>query len=438
MYKIGYILDELEATPSTNDKKAIILKYSGDEDFLRFIKLALDSGKKYGFKKLPDVNSTAECSTEDIFGELDQLALRQGDKGLLSAMCGHCHCEALVELILKKDLRCGVGARLINDVIPRHIDIVPYERYKSMKHLHKLDWLSRIIVQLKMNGLFSYYSVLNDLFTTRNNKTYTIAGVDYAELVVALNEDEPLVFIGEGLILGPDGEYLDRATSNGIVNSFIQSAELEYQKDFQHVVWLYITEAEYYQGFSTVTYGERFDKMIEAFDLVNPQHVRLCEYKEIKSLEEAHVFYKSKRKKKEEGAMPKDANKLCWSDNKSGTPHGCKMKARAEVDVEILVAYYGEAGKKWEHLLGGLVVRTCDGKIVTKVGMGFSDKQRELGVDHWNLSKGEVVTVAIGDVTKAKNKTTYAFESSSFIETRFNEKDTADSFQDCVDSLAKV
>lgn len=447
MYKVSYILNKLGATPSTNDKKALILEHSEYETFLRVIKYALDSGKSYGIKKLPETSLSVLCTAGDMFAELDSMASqlvdskgklkRQGDKNHLAAMCNYLDCVELVELILKKDLRCGVGARMINGVIPDHIDIVPYERYKSMKYLNKLDWSSYILFQLKMNGLFSYYSATKDLYTTRNNKSYTVGGVDYHELVEALNEDELLVFIGEGLVLGPDRKFLPRATSNGLVNAMIQGGDETHHENFVHVVWNYITEQEYRQGFSTVTYAERFDKLSEAFDLVKPKHVRLCESAQVHSLEEAHVKYKAKRILKEEGGMVKDANKLCWSDIKSGTPNGCKMKARVEVDVKIVDAYYGEEDKQWENFLGGLVVATCDGKIQSKVGMGFSADQRKLGVDHWNQFKEQVITIDIGDITKAKNKTVYAFESASLVETRFNEKDTADTYQECVDQLAK-
>ena len=448
MYKVDFIISQLMDTPSTNDKKQIILDNSNDALFMKFLNYALDDGMSYGMKKLPVVTESVECTTDDVFNELDLLSTqvltakgkmkRLGDKKRLAAMCNHLNCTDVVELILKKDPRCGIGARLVNDVVPRHIAIVPYERYKSMKYLKNIDWGSQTLFQLKMNGLFSYYSVDSELYTTRNNKTYRVPGIDYTKLAEALNEHEPLVFIGEGLILGPDGNFINRQTSNGIVNSFIQSDAEEFKDRFVHVVWNYVTEKEYFQGFSTVSYDERFSRLTEAFDLVSPDRIRLCDSEPVGSLEQAYKLYKAKRRLKEEGGMVKDSLKLCWTDNDSGTPFGCKMKARAEVDVEIVDAYYGEEGKQWEDALGGIIVKTCDGKIVSKVGMGFSKEQRLLGVDHWRSLRGGIVTIAVGDITKAKNKMTYAFESSSFIETRFNEKDVADTYEKCKEELANA
>ena len=446
MNVIRIILDDLSNTSSTTEKKKILKQCGKEKLWMKFIKYALDSGKTYGSKKVPFTDYCIECKDNDIFNELDGLStqtlnekgklVRNGKINHLSAMCNYLDCDDLVEIILKKDLRCGVGARMINDVFPRHIDIVPYQRYKSMKFLKNIDFSSYILAQLKMNGLFSYYSLENDLFTTRNNKTYTVPNMDYFDLAEALNEDEPLVFIGEGLIVGPDGEYLDRQTSNGIVNSFIQTDSKEHKENFKHIIWYYLTEKEYYDGVSTVPYVYRMDKLEEAFDLVTPDKVRLCETTQINSIEEAHAWYKSKRKLKEEGCIIKDANRLTWEDNKSGSKYGVKMKARAQVEVRIVDAYYGEPGKKWEHYLGGLIVESEDGKIRSKVGMGFSDDLRYLGVPYWSELRGGIITIEIGDITKARNKQMYAFESSSFVETRFNEKDVANTYEECKEELA--
>lgn len=434
MQEIRRILNELECTPSTNDKKQILKDNSDNKLFLRFLKYALDDGKSYGIKTLPPVENTLISTVDDIFIELDKMADRKGDKFELAFICNNLECTDLVELILKKDLRCGVGARLVNDVFPKLVDIVPYERYKSMKNLNKIDFSNNIVTQLKMNGLFSYYFTSDDTYVTRNNKRYTVSGVDYEKLTEALNEDEPLVFVGEGLIVEGDS-YIERKTSNGIVNSFIHGGSEERHGDFVHVVWLYLTESEYYSGISNVNYLERFTKLEEAFDLVTPKTVRLVESIPAASLEEAQNWYRSKRKLKEEGCIIKDIDNLCWSDNKSGSKFGVKMKAEAEVDVKIISAYYGESGKKWENLLGGLVIATDDEKIVSSVGMGFSDAEREKGVEWWNQQVGKIVTIKVRDITKAKGSKVFAFESASFVETRFNEKTIADSYGKCLEEL---
>lgn len=439
MQEVRRILNELECTPSTNDKKEIIRVNSNNKLFMKFIKYALDDGKSYGIKTLPYNKLEWYCKPEDIFQQLDNLADRvnsANSKETLTEMCNYLNCTDLIELILKKDLRCGVGARLVNDVIPKHIDIVPYERYKSMKNLNKLNFNNNIVAQLKMNGLFSYYFTSTDTYLTRNNKKYKVTGVDYDKLIEALNEDEPLVFVGEGLLIDTEGNFVDRKTSNGVVNSFIHGGSEDRHNDFVHVVWLYLTESEYYNGVSEVPYISRITNLEEAFDIVTPNRVKLVDSMPVESIEAAQKWYKSKRKLKEEGCIVKDSDNLCWSDNKSGSKFGVKMKAEAEVDVKIVSAYYGEQGKKWENLLGGIVISTEDGKIQSSVGMGFSDEERERGVEWWNAQAGKIVTIKVRDITKAKGNNTFAFESASFVETRFNEKSIADSYSKCVDELA--
>lgn len=53
-----------------------------------------------------------------------------------------------------------------------------------------------------------------------------------------------------------------------------------------------------------------------------------------------------------------------------------KIKLRPDVDVDVVGVFPGKKGK-YENLAGGLLVRTSPNAPITRVGTGFSDKQRE-------------------------------------------------------------
>ena len=134
--------------------------------------------------------------------------------------------------------------------------------------------------------------------------------------------------------------------------------------------------------------------------------------------------------------MIKDADNLYWRDEQSGSKYGVKMKAFAEAEFRIVEAYYGKQGKKNEFILGGLVIESEDKKIRTKVGMGFSDEERERGVDWWNDQAGKIITVQYCGIVKDKTaRTTSCLEHSSFVEPRFNEKSVANTYEECMEEL---
>lgn len=63
-----------------------------------------------------------------------------------------------------------------------------------------------------------------------------------------------------------------------------------------------------------------------------------------------------------------------------------KIKPEGDEDLPVIGAFPGEPGTKYEHCLGGLVVRRANG-VKVRVGGGFSDQQRE---EIWELFQREL------------------------------------------------
>jgi hypothetical protein len=450
MKNILGILNKIAKDPSSKGKKDIIRTYSADKVFYDVVRYALDQDKAYGLTGVPEAQE-GRADTTKIFHVLDKLAGKRGttreEAEELAAVCGSdSAAREVVTRILRKDLRCGARGKLFNGVVKGWVYEVPYQRYKSFSQIHKIDFSrGTVVAQLKMDGLFSYLFTRkeSDYFLSRNGSSFDL-GPEFRNIIknswlpcVDDKIGQATVRMGELLVMGPEGKYLSRKEGNGIINSFISGKGTSDKiKDIHYVTWGFITEEEFKARSATRTYQEVLQVDSECA-ATHPQ-IKLSNTTSVNSLDAALDFYRDARLRAEEGAMVKVSDKLTWKDQQSGTPYGVKLKPEEEAELEIVEAYYGEAGKKWADHLGGLVVRTSCGGLITKVGSGFSDEDRLLGVDWWNSHRGKIVTCRFTGVTTDKSeRKTMCFDHGRFVETRFHDKTEADTLQYCLELLKK-
>ena len=449
MRDILAILNEIAEAKGTKDKKEVIRKYSGNSLFKKIVQYALDQDATYHLTTLPE---TTEVSSESVFDLLSQLNVRRGcTEAMALDLASRCHGEAdreIVTRIINKDLRCGARAALFNSVEKGWVYEVPYQRYKSSSTIDKIDFSEQVVCQLKMDGMFAYLFTGNRVqpFLTRNGSRFSL-GKDFQirlenSWIYKVNKaiDDETVRMGELLVLGPDGKFLPRKEGNGILNSFIAGKGDPAMVDkIRYVTWGWVSQHDFNRKESDTLYTTimRYDN--SAYKDVGPGDVvLLSKSKEIGSVEEAQEFFLSARERKEEGAIVKVASKLKWRDQRSGTPYGVKLKAEFEGDFEIISAYPGKTGRKYENMLGGIRVRSSCGLIESNIGGGFSDEDREKGVDWWNNRKGMIISAKFtGLITDKTDRKTWCFDHGRFIETRFNEKTEADSYEDILEIMGE-
>jgi len=452
METVKRIIDEIASVSGVKEKKAIIKRYEDNALFNRVVKYALDQDRSYDLTDLPEpVTEPSPVHRGTIFSILDSMAEKKGttmeEAQELSDACGPGSAREVVLKILRKDLRCGARAKVFNGVKKGWVYEVPYQRYKSFSSIHKIDFSrGTVVAQLKMDGQFAYLFTARgeDYFLSRNGSTFDL-GPEFRKVIdnswlplVDATIGEPTVRMGELLVMGPDGRYLPRKEGNGIINSFISGkGDPGRVKDIHYVTWGFITEMEYEARVSKRSYQDTI--LLDSQCASGGGQIKLSETTQVNSLEEAMEFYRAARKRDEEGAMVKEADKLFWKDQQSGTPYGVKLKPEAEAEFEIVEAYCGDKGKKWEKHLGGLVVKTSCGKLVSRLGNGFSDKERLLGVDWWNDHKGKIVTGRFTGITTDKtNRETMCLDHGRFVETRFHDKTEADTLEYCIKEVKKV
>ena len=460
------ILEAIQALSGKKNKAALIKKELPNNPLLKkVVDYALSQGRSYNITALNDVPfaEVVDESYADIFTMLDYLASKRGATQLdidnLSYICPDDATRNVVTRIINRDLRIGADASTFNNVMPGSVYVTPYNRYSSFGDLDtdKLEGES-LIVQLKNDGRFAYMQdpslvPQGSIFCSRQGIKYGLHGAfeeSFAWVRAIQNRvGEPIHLEGEMLVLDDTkpNSYLKRSTGNGLIEKFILSdgEDKEFIKRLRFIVWGYVTAKEYATGVSTVPYAIVWANLLEAYDantVENPT-IRPTLSISVDNYGEAMDFYRRLRALKYEGAMLKIADKLKWRNSKSGNPHGFKLKAEAEAEFEILDAYYGDKGHKWENHLGGIVIQSSDGKILSNIGGGFTDRERLLGVDWWKSQKGKIVTGKFTDIVQDKTgRTTYCLEHSrmpnmggALVETRFSEKTEADTYEYCVKQL---
>jgi len=443
MKEILEILTQIDNTSGTNDKKAIIRQHKDNELFKIVVKYALDQDKSYNITTLPE---TYRVSSEYLFYYLDFLNSKRGcTMAQANELASRCKDEAdreVVTRIVTKDLKCGAKAKVFNSVTPGWVYQVPYQRLKSAAAINDVDFENDYVVgQIKMDGMFSY--MLTDRsFLTRNGKSFELPGVfnvtgEWTGCVEA-DLKTKLIWMGELLVWDETGSFfLPRKTGNGLINKFISGTGDSLIKDrICFVTWGYVTQEDYDRRYSETLYTKVLADMECCYEENMVDNIYLSKTVVVHSKEEAQDFYKGARNRDEEGACIKVANKLCWKDQQSGSPYGIKLKPEAIAEFEIIEAYYGDSKGKWADHLGGLLVKTSCGGLVTKIGGGFSDEERMLGVDWWNQHKGKIISGKYTGVTTDKtSRKVMKLEHSRFDETRFNEKDEADTLQYCLEAV---
>lgn len=460
MQSVLNLFNKVGATSSKKEKEAILARELPLSPLAqRVAKYALDQGKSYNLTELPEVGTNGSpANIEGIFACLDKLAAKRGatqeEAHELALCCHNMDTRELVTRIIRKDLDIGAKANTFNKAVPDLIYTVPYNRYSSFAKL-KPDILQdeSLLVQQKNDGFFAYMQdpeLASKPFCTRQGNTFSLSGFiesDFHWLRPIQNyHKEPIRLEGELLVWDySNKKFLPRAVGNGLLAEFYNGGDMPgFDDQIRYIIWGYVTESEWSARKSNRVYRKIWSNLKVAYNNSNATgYICLTQSREVPDYGAAMDFYREMRKSGHEGAMLKLPDQLCWKNNSSGNPHGFKMKAEAEAEFEIVDAYAGDPKGKWKDDLGGLIVKSSCGKILTRIGGGFTDDERKLGLAWWRSKKGKIITGKFTDIVKDKTgRETFCLEHSrllnvggAMVETRFSEKDTADDLAYCLDQL---
>jgi DNA ligase-1 len=404
MTNVAKIIRELKGEPGRNAKLAILEKQRNNEQLKAVFKAALDPYTTYYIKKIPSYMpaKTPSLSLEDgLRFAQDILATRYATGHEAIALLTETFSKMSVDdasvlaRVIEKDLDCGVQESSVNKVWKDLIPTYPCLLAKGFdeKNIARIKYPA--YSQLKLDGM--RVNVFNNngaiTFRGRSGKTIDLLGVLDDEIAKVLPKGQ--VFDGELILVEDDGSVMKRSKGNGILNKAIKGTITEEEaRKVRVTVWDMIPLADFRKAHCATPYQDRFAALQK---VVKGDYVRLVEYKEVKSLDEAVKHFEEMLARGEEGTILKN-KKHIWEDTRSKD----LVKMKAEKDADLEVVDWVEGTGKYVGMMGALVCRSSDGKVEVSIGSGFSDEQRK------ELTRkrivGKIVTVLYNERIASKDR----------------------------------
>lgn len=441
MSNVYITLSQLANTSSRNEKISILRTHVNDSILKRVIQLALDPQITFYIKKIPSYEPARVGQIINDLSwalkELDLISSRTvtGNKAIdhltdilesISAQDAN-----VVERIIAKDLRCGINIATVATIWP---DISKFKYPVMLASAFNQKLIDKLvfpcIVQCKLDGLRVNIHVADQdvTFYTRSGNIINIDNYNLIQAFITLGSyyDSDMVFDGELMVIGSDGQYLDRKTGNGIANRAIKNmATVAEVVNFRVVLWDAIPLSSFRLSQYDIEYQTRFNNLFAAcatLDIIESvSYISLVPTHIVENFEEALKIFNDYTSSGLEGIIIKNA-KMGWSDKRSTD----QIKLKTEEDADLIVIDWQEGTGKNAGRLGSLLCSTSDGKLVVGVGTGFSDEQRN------TITKsiiGQIITVQYNTKIKDKRSDTWSLFLPRFIEQR-PDKDYANSFDE--------
>lgn len=392
-----------------HDKHPLIVEHLKENElFAKVVQYTLDTSRTFKIKK---VKWTVDADPRlDLFAFLDYLNGKRGatneDRAGLAACASTSDTKfQVVNILLERKLRCGLTVKTLRDLMPGFVPYFPYMRCSGLDQLKKIVF--PCFSQLKADG--EYFDVFlrkglnfQPKFQTRNGKV-----ADFS-LIGDLWPSGPAKLSGEALLMKEDGSgYEDRKDGNAIINKALYGLLSQEESDrIRFCFWDVV-----FEGTETANYKYRWKDIQE-------MGLNTIECRVVNNMEEAWLHYDEVRARGLEGTILKNFDG-CWKDGIS--MNQIKLKAEKECELEVYDTVPGTG--KYMGMVGSLCCRSSCGDLLTDVGMGLSDEDRQR--DDW---VGQIITVRFNATTISKAKQTWALSHARLVDTR-PDKNEADDLQ---------
>lgn len=442
MSKVLKILNQIEQAKG-KEKLEILMSQKSNEYLKEVCRLTYSPTVQFYIKKIPDGwqhSEVAEPNWNTIFQKLEKLSSREitGHKavdylinGILSC-CDH-EISEVVHRVVKKDLKCGIGASTINKVWKNLIVKPPRQGACSMneKSLKKMESIKNLTVELKSDGSYAA-SVCGEETTmmSRNGNPLEIPSLQEHLSSGAFNG-----FALEGELIY-DPTKATREEGNGHITRIVKgTASEEHLNNVYYQVWDCI-DTTYYEPkgeypFTNRERRELLEIMVAEYNgwcVENgvKNRILLIPRKENVTVEDAFTIFEDYVRDGFEGAIAKDMDST-WKDN--GKPSYCiKLKRKEPCDLKVTGIYEAEKGSKYEGMLGGLHCESSCGRIKVDVGSGFNDEERK----EFFSNPPKIIEVEYDSITKDKRTKQESLFLPIYKNARYDKLES-DSYQDILD-----
>ena len=390
--KIKEIFDEITATGGNNAKMDVLRKYVDNELLEVVLYMANSKRIKFFIKRIPEYTRNTEV-TQDLvyaFKQLRSISNREvtgaDASNLLRDTLASLEPDDayIVERIIDKDCKIGMGTTFMNKVFKGLIEETPYMGAVSFdeKKARKLfDNGAKCVSQVKMDGRYCNAVIIGGEveLESRQGEPTIVTGAKFVE---ELGQFDDCVLNGE---LTMDG--ISRYESNGIIASIIDiSGKKDTRSDkenekklaafeekhgnfeealnkIRYTVWDRITTYEYFDAKSIIPYSARVIELNKTLKSIETSHVSIVEGVIVSTYEEAISHFQDILARGDEGTILKSYNGE-WKDGKPTWQ--IKMKLELTLDLVITGFNYGTKGTKNENVVSSLKVETSCGKLKTR------------------------------------------------------------------------
>jgi hypothetical protein len=423
--KIKTILQELADEPGTNAKMDILRKYKDNELLHRVLYLSNSRRAKFYIKEIPSyAYNGKDLSLDQVLSGLDVLSRRvvtghDAIEHLSEMLCDlHPDDSYVIEKIIDKDLKIGMGTTNINKVIPKLIEETPYMGAKSydIKYVRDIFKTGPAISQLKMDGRYAN-AIIRSNSVELESRQGEITHLEGSILWKELEKFPDCVLNGELTISG-----MNRYKANGIVASLVsigdkifkgedvtkeiadfeKKNEIGYQEALDRIhytVWDKITVDAYFAASSKTTYTSRLSQLNILLSDINPSHISLVEGEYVKNIEEAMNHFQEMLQRGEEGTILKALDKG-WKDGKP--TYQVKMKLEMTFDLRIIGFQYGTAGTKNENVISTLLCESEDGLLKTNPS-GMKEDMMKYITENQEKLMGTIVECKSSGISQNKS-----------------------------------
>jgi ATP-dependent DNA ligase len=448
---IKQIFDEISAEGGNNAKIEILRKYQDNELLKKVLYMANSKRVKFYIKQLPEyTDASNKISLAEALGELELISNRD-----LSGNAAVNHLidilslsepddAYIIERIIEKDCKIGMGTTFMNKVFKGLIEETPYmgavsfDEKKARKIFEKGG---KGISQIKMDGRYCNAIIRNGEveMESRQGEPTILTGAKFLE---ELTSFEDCVLNGELTMVDTP-----RYESNGIIASLIDilgkkdsRTEKENEKKLKafndkhgsleealskirYTVWDRLTVDEYFNKSSKLKYAERLAYLERAIQKVGSTHVNIVESVIVHNYAQAMNHFQEVLAAGEEGTILK-----AWDGEwKDGKPTWqIKMKLEMDVDLRIVGFNYGTKGTKNENVISSLNCESSDGLVKTRP-QGFTEELMQYVTENQDKLLGTVIQCKCNGLSHDVDGN-YSLLYPSFAGFR-DDKDTCDSLE---------
>lgn len=398
------ILEKLEATSGSNDKVAILKEHKDNKELVELLDAAMNFDRKFYINKFkiipPDY---AGLSHHDFMQLLNKLEKREitGNAAIKAVEYFLFNCtesqQKWYSRVIRKDLKCKFGISLANKA---GFDLHEFEVMlaKDGKECKKLEEIvsKGVYASPKFNG----YRVLA-ICDHGSVTLYSRNGLPYENFPSIVETLEKLCQNSSFIL---DGECMSD-DFNKMQQTAMSSKSGKSVGDIKYHVFGWVPVDEWASKDFKAPTKQRLDSLEAWFDandvaLSQDKNILMVEHKLIYSVSVALAFEKECIENKYEGAMllPNIPYYLGKKSNKL-----LKLKTFFSMDCPILKIYAGEAGKEFEHTMGGVTVMQENG-VECDCGSGWTVEDRDHMWANRDKFIGRIIEIQYQELQKPHNR----------------------------------